>query len=165
MLARRPSPAELLAEVNAFLVQHFNETGLYLTFVCCLYDMKARTLTYSGGGHTPGVLMRREGGRLASRLLTSQNGILGAFESTITDHPEDCIELRPGDRIVLFTDGLVEAGHSLGIPFTLPGVVALLESLADLTPGRFSETVIDQVTFHGGNKLEDDITLVTTEVE
>jgi len=165
MLARRPSPADLLAEVNSFLVQHFNETGLYLTFLCCLYDMNAGTLTYSGGGHVPGVLMRREGGGLSSHLLTSQNGILGAFENTITDHPEDCIEVRPGDRIVLFTDGLVEAGHSLGIPVTLPGVVALLESLAGLTPGRFSETVIDQITFHGGNKLEDDITLVTTQVE
>ena len=164
MLARRPAPAELLAEVNTFLLQHFNETGLYLTFFCCLYDMRAYTLTYSGGGHLPAVLMRKESGRIRSHLLSSQNGIIGAFEDAVEDGSQDVIRIQPGDKIVLFTDGLVEAGQSLGIPVTFPGVVALLESLADLTPGLFSETLIDQITIRGGNKVEDDITVVTTQV-
>ena len=164
MLARRPSPSALLAEVNSFLLQHFNETGLYLTFFCCLYDMRAYTLTYSGGGHLPAVLMRKEKDRLHSHLLHSQNGIIGAFENAVTGNAEDVVRIHPGDKIVLFTDGLVEAGQSLGIPVTFPGVMALLESLADLTPGLFSETLIDQITIRGGNKVEDDITLVTTQV-
>jgi len=163
MLTRRPSPAELAAEVNSFLIQQFNETGLYLTFFCCLYDMRARTLTYSGGGHLPAVLLRREG-RVSSRLLESQNGVLGAFEGAIQSRPEDTIEIRPGDRIVLYTDGLADAGQSLGVPMTLPGLVALFESSADLGPGAFSAKVIDQATARMQNALEDDITLVTTQV-
>ena len=163
MLARRPPPADLLAEVNAFLLQHFNETGLYLTFFCCRYDMKSRTLTYSGGGHLPAVLLRKEG-RVRSELLRSQNGILGAFEHAMSRQPQTSIEIRPGDKVVLFTDGIVEAGQSLGIPMTLPGVVALYESLFDFAPGRFSEIVIDQITHRMGTALDDDITLLITEV-
>ena len=163
MLTQRAGPAELTAEVNSFLIQHFDETGLYLTFFCCFYDMKKHTLTYSGGGHLPAVLLRKEG-REASRLLESQNGILGAFEHAIVDQPESTIEIRPGDKIVLYTDGLVDAGQSLGIAMTLPGLVALFESIADLGPGQFSDAVIDQVTARMQNAVEDDITLMTTQV-
>jgi len=163
MLARRPSPADVAEEVNAFLIRHFNETGLYLTFFCCLYDMNKRTLTYSGGGHLPAVLLRRED-PVPSRLLTSQNGILGAFEHAIEDHPQDTIEIRPGDKIVLFTDGLVDAGQSLGVPMTLPGLLALFESIAEMGPGSFSDTVIDQITARMQNAVEDDITLMTTQI-
>jgi len=163
MLARGPSPADVAAEVNSFLIQHFNETGLYLTFFCCLYDMKKHTLTYSGGGHLPAVLLRHAG-PVRSQLLKSQNGILGAFDHAIEDQPEDTIEIGSGDKIVLYTDGLVDAGRSLGIPMTLPGLVALFESIGEMGPGSFSDAVIDQVTVRMQNAVEDDITLMTTQI-
>jgi len=165
MVGQRLSPAALAAEVNAFLIRHFNETGLYLTFFCCLYDLAGYRLTYSGGGHPPGVLLRNEAGTMRSHLLRSQNGILGAFPDTMAPEPETTIALRPDDKIVLFTDGLMDAGQSLGIPMTLPGLVALFESAAEEEPKRFADTVIQQTTGHIRDAVEDDITLMIAQVK
>jgi len=163
MLGKQPSPAALLAEVNSFLIKHFDQTGLYLTFFCCLFDTKSHTLTYSGGGHLPAVLLRREDGCIRSYQLDSQNGVLGAFENVFDAKPESTIEIRAGDKLLLYTDGMVEAGQSSGIPVTLPGLIALFESCYEMQPGKFSEVVMDQITGIS-NSIDDDITLITTEV-
>jgi len=163
MLSQGASPADLTAEINSFLIRRFDETGLYLTFFCCLYDTKRRTLRYSGGGHPPAILLRDDGGA-GSQLLESQNGILGAFDNAIEDQPEDTIEIMPGDKIVLYTDGLVDAGQSLGVPMTLAGLVSLFESIAHMGPGSFSGHVIDQITRGNQSALDDDITLITAHV-
>ena len=163
MLGQRPSPAALVAEVNSFLVRHFNETGLYLTFFCCLYDMKNYKLTYSGGGHLPAILLRKED-RIRSRLLSSQNSILGAFDDVLHDNAEETIDIKPGDKVVLYTDGVVEAGQMLGIPVTLAGLVALFEAYSELESGEFASTIIDQITFRRETSINDDITLMITAV-
>ena len=163
MLSQGASPADLTTEVNSFLIRHFDETGLYLTFFCCYYDTKLRTLSYSGGGHLPAILLRNEDGA-KSHMLRSQNGILGAFDDAIEDQPETTIEIMPGDKIVLYTDGLVDAGQSLGVPVTLAGLMSLFESIAHMGPGSFSGHVIDQITIRNRSVLDDDITLLTTHV-
>ena len=165
MVAARPSPAELAGEVNSFLIQHFNETGLYLTFFCCLYDLARFRLTYSGCGHPPAVLLKPEATPTRSHLLKSQNGVIGAFPDVFDPEPETTIDISPGDKVVLFTDGLMDAGQSLGIPMTLPGLVALIESTADEEPRAFADIVIRQTTAHSRNAVEDDITLMIAEVK
>src|SRR5260370_17765430 len=76
----------------------------FITLFYGLLDVDRKTLQYTSAGHNPPVLTREDG----VQVRLEQGGlILGAFQESVYDQGE--IDLRPGDRLVMFTDGLSEA--------------------------------------------------------
>ena len=74
-----------------------------MTFFYGVYDAKARRLTYSNAGHNPPVVVRADGS--AVRLATG-GMVVGLFDHAVFEQDE--VPLEPGDRLVLFTDGITE---------------------------------------------------------
>jgi serine phosphatase RsbU (regulator of sigma subunit) len=94
-------PAQMLAWLNtsaAALPERVSGTVL-----CGLYDAATSTLVWARAGHLPPLLVR-DG--VASLLPLPAGPLLGAFSSP--RYEESTLVLAPGDRLVLFTDGLVE---------------------------------------------------------
>ena len=95
-------PAAMTARLNdAF--QMSDHGGMFFTLFYGVYDRRDRSLTWCGGGHPPSLLLSPEGD---ARWLDSQNMVIGAIPGM---EPEvDSIEVRPGDRLFVFSDGVFE---------------------------------------------------------
>lgn len=94
-------PASLLSWLNGVACHLTDDT--FGTAICCLYDPEQRALRWARAGHLPAVVVRNA----KARLLPQPRGVL------LGAHPDVCYQeasttLRPGDTLLLFTDGLIE---------------------------------------------------------
>ena len=104
-------PAELLRRLGAGLHGHLR--GQYVTAAYLWLDAADRTARYSAAGHPP-LLHWRAGSRTAERIVS--NGLL--FGVTPEGDYSACeLAFEPGDRFLLYTDGLIEAEHASGEAF------------------------------------------------
>jgi serine phosphatase RsbU (regulator of sigma subunit) len=94
-------PGRLLSWLNG-VACHLTD-DVTATAVCGLYEPDARTLRWARAGHLPPVLVR-DG---AARTLPPPDGLLLGVD-TDTAYDEVSVSLRPGDGLLLFTDGLIE---------------------------------------------------------
>jgi sigma-B regulation protein RsbU (phosphoserine phosphatase) len=144
-------PARLLAGMNAVLCG--NTQDQFVTAASVYLDSQSRELRYSAAGHPPMLLLRR--GRV---LEIIENGlILAAFDfATFANavHP-----LEPGDRFLLYTDGLVEATNAKGDFFGQDALSAVLRQTAELAPSAASDRIIAAVQQWSASQ-DDDLTVL-----
>jgi serine phosphatase RsbU (regulator of sigma subunit)/PAS domain-containing protein len=117
-------PGQLLGWLNEVTLR--TGGGNTATAVCALYDPDDGELVWSSAGHLPLLLLR--GGR-ATLLDPPRDILLGATLSPA--YQERRTALRPGDTLLLYTDGLVERRHD-GLDTGLGGLVAAAEELASV---------------------------------
>jgi sigma-B regulation protein RsbU (phosphoserine phosphatase) len=150
------TPAERLAWLNAFVVEHA-ATERYITAAWVELDSATGVLEHSLAGHPPPVIVPLKG---APRRL-SEGGIpLGLFPEAAYEQGRDVLE--PGEKLVLFTDGIIEAspGGDRSRPF---GVERLAEVVAAAAsdPEEACNAVLGALEEHaGGAALRDDATLL-----
>ena len=96
-------PAELLRHLNDDLTRSYTRDGTFVTAFYAILDPPQRTLTYSIAGHNPPRLIRD--GQVIS-LKENSALPLGIMEET---YREGMLLLRPGDLLLLYTDGITEA--------------------------------------------------------
>jgi len=144
-------PAQLLAGMNAALCG--NTQGQYVTAAYVYLDAKARELRYSAAGHPAMLLLR--GGVVTE---VAENGmLLAAIEgATYTDKT---LPLEPGDRLLLYTDGLVEARNAEGKLFGEESLIAALRGSARRTPHEAADEVVTAAQ-RWAKSLDDDLTVL-----
>ncbi len=77
---------------------------MFTTLFCGFYDPDSGLLEYASAGHNPSVFMSDSG----IRLINTENGApLGIFEAQ--EYPAHQLQLEPGDRLLVYTDGITEA--------------------------------------------------------
>ena len=105
------APEDAVAAINRALCQHV-ALGRFVTLFVSIYDLRTRTLRYCNAGHNPPAVVHADG-----RVVRLSAGglVAGAFETARYDG--GAIELEPGDRVCLFTDGLTEACAPSGAEF------------------------------------------------
>jgi sigma-B regulation protein RsbU (phosphoserine phosphatase) len=149
--ANAADPAHFLAGMNAVLWG--NTQDQFVTAAYVHLDSRSRELRYSAAGHPPMLLLR--GGKV---LEIIENGlILAAFDfATFANavHP-----LEPGDRYLLYTDGLVEAVNANGDFFGQDALSAVLRQTAALTPSAASDRIISAVQ-QWSSLPDDDLTVL-----
>ena len=101
LAATGAGPAELLGHLN-YAACHLTE-GIAGTVVCGQYEPRTRMLRWARAGHLPPVLVRDGTGR----ALPLPEGVLLGLDPT-AQYEEASTQLRVGDTLLLFTDGLVE---------------------------------------------------------
>jgi serine phosphatase RsbU (regulator of sigma subunit) len=101
LAATQEGPAELLRHLN-YAACHLTE-GIAGTVVCGRYDPQTRLLSWARAGHLPPVLVR-DG---AARALPLPDGVLLGLDPD-AQYEEARTQLRVGDTLLLFTDGLIE---------------------------------------------------------
>ena len=105
------APEDAVAAINRALCQHV-ALGRFVTLFVSLYDLRTRTLRFCNAGHNPPVVVHADG-----RVVRLSEGglVAGAFDTA--RYEGGAIELEPGDRVCLFTDGLPEACTPSGAEF------------------------------------------------
>ena len=148
---------EVLARINVFLSDRA-EQGKYATMFFSKLDATGR-LTYSNAGHCPGLLVRRSGD--IERLeATSMPVGLVAGTSFSLDHRR----LDPGDRIVLYTDGVTEAQNEAGDFFGRKRLREAVKHAAGADYKAMHAGIQAAITaFTQGAEQADDLTLVVVE--
>jgi sigma-B regulation protein RsbU (phosphoserine phosphatase) len=155
-------PSQLLAFLNEKLVTHYvGENGTFVTAFYGIFDSATRLLTYSCAGHNP-PLMRRCSEQKVLQLDGAQQFPLGVMAHVeFFDRAE---QLRPGDQIIFYTDGITEASNPKGELFGTKRLDDVLSNCSS-EPAEIIESVLKQLNAHTeGTAARDDQTLVVARV-
>jgi sigma-B regulation protein RsbU (phosphoserine phosphatase) len=152
------SPAGVMTRLNRQLYASTSEEK-YATFFYAVYDAQSRTLAYTNAGHPPPVLFRDH----ALLRLDSGGTVLGLFPQVHYEQAE--IQVRPGDVLVAFTDGLTEPENSYAEEFGETRLIATVREDLDSPPELVAEEVYRRITdWTGGGEPQDDMTMLYLKV-
>jgi sigma-B regulation protein RsbU (phosphoserine phosphatase) len=148
------SPATLLGLLNHQLYES-TPREKYATLFLGVYDGTDRRLTYSNGGHLPPILLSEDG---SSQWLTCGGTVVGLFPDV--RYPEATVQLRRGDILVGYSDGVTEPENDYG-EFGEQRLIELVRENRHLPLARITEIVTAAVDDWIGDKEQpDDVTLV-----
>jgi serine phosphatase RsbU (regulator of sigma subunit) len=158
---REDSPLAVLHSVHR-LLQALGRSGMFVTVFYGIVDSTARRLTYTRAGHNRPLLLR--GGEILP--LGGEGTILGFPDLEDLYLSEEMLDLSPGDRLVLYTDGLIDLVATGGQPFGLERLVELLQSHATLPPADLcAATFTDLAAYQQTAEQFDDMTMLITSVQ
>jgi phosphoserine phosphatase RsbU/P len=147
-------PAMMLRSVNKLFYES-TPTEHYATLFFGTYDDRTRRLRYANCGHLPPFLLRADG---TIERLTSTATVLGIFSMWTCE--ERTVDLRSGDTLVLFSDGVTEAGIETEEEFGEDGLLSVIQSFKGSTAEALVAGIINAVA---GEK-QDDVTVVAVRV-
>ncbi|MGI5122375.1 SpoIIE family protein phosphatase [Marinactinospora thermotolerans] len=148
LAATGAGPAQLLGWLNT-VAFHLTEQ-VTATAVCGVYDPPTGVLRWSRAGHLPPVLLREE----SAEPLPLPGGILlGAVPDASYDEEE--LELRPGDTLLMYTDGLIER-RDRSLQHSLDRLLTLARRPVE---GGLEEQ-LDHLLTHGNADTDDDTCLI-----
>lgn len=160
-------PSEALRHVNRMLLEDMRHER-FVTLVYMVLDHKRRELRVTRAGHDP-LLLRRGGSTVFAPLGTEGPG-LGLLDAETYDQvvPEDVIPLDPGDVVVAYTDGVVEALDESGQEWGLERFTGALTGAVNRPGplrGCLDEVKQQLLRFVGNMAQYDDVTLLGVRVE
>ena len=159
-LERKAGPGIMLRRVHDFVHGHLETDGFYFTMAAMRFSRCGRRATFAAAGHPPAILVS-DG---CIRLLQSQNGILGCLAETAPTESVDEIELKSGDRFILYTDGLVEVFNREEDMLGVEGFSQLVLDSAKHKLPEMRQAILDGVAAWSHGPLTDDVSLVIVEI-
>ncbi len=155
-------PADLLQQVSVLMAAYLEMEGLYMTgFYMRIYpDNRAE---YCNCIHPTPIVLRKETGELEH--LKSTGFYIGILDEDGRKNETKTIQLNPGDRLVLYSDGITEAKNETKKMFGLERVADLVLKHKDAPPQQLKQVLLDALTEYRGNTpLNDDLTILIAEI-
>ncbi len=149
------SPSWLCSRVNSVLCASI-ATDKFVTLFYGVLDAEAKSLQYTNAGH-PGPILRSASGSI--KRLENGGAVLGVFPNW--RYEDSIVRLAPGDRLLLFTDGITEAARQDGEQFGEDALIRLMKTLADEPLSSLSAKMLTNVKGFCDLPLQDDVTLIT----
>jgi serine phosphatase RsbU (regulator of sigma subunit) len=158
---RSVSPREVLSRVNQQLLE-MNETGMFVTILYGVLDLRTNDLTFVRAGHEMPVIFDSAGEQV--KVSQEPGQLMGILEEP--DLTEQTLSLPSGGFLVIYTDGVTEAANSQGKMFGTSRLLQVVcDHLAD-PPRTICDRVLEQVnSFRGLDGPQDDITMVVVHLQ
>jgi phosphoserine phosphatase RsbU/P len=157
-VARTIRPAEVLAEVNRGIAAILAE-GDYASMVVAAFDRTRRRLEFASAGHPPAYLIKAGG---PVRLLEATGVLLGVPGAKSWETIS--MEVAPGDRFLVVTDGLIETANDRGELFGEERLLALVEEGRGQALDQMCRRILQAAgQFRGASPQRDDITMMAVE--
>jgi phosphoserine phosphatase RsbU/P len=148
------SPRELCRRLNRILCE-IAPVGKFVSFFYAVLDSKDNRLTYCNAGHNPPVLVRDDG---TASELNAAGAVLGQFPDWVYEQSD--LQLRPGDALMLFTDGLVEAGDQDDEPFGEERVIGIARENRGAGAEGLKTLLMQAASQHCGGRFQDDASMI-----
>jgi sigma-B regulation protein RsbU (phosphoserine phosphatase) len=151
-------PAQLCARTNHSIGQNI-AADRFVTFFYGVLDGASRRFTYTNAGHNAPIHLRRDG----SHTRLRQGGdVLGVFSSCAYEQGET--NLTPGDRLLLFTDGVTEARNAIGEEFGEQRLLRILSENRERSAAALQKKILEVLADFNEGELADDATLIVVAV-
>lgn len=161
---RAENPAHVLAEINRGFLPIFRTTGqpVFATVFCGVIDTELRRMTYANAGHPPPLLFRSATNDTVPLAEVDPEPATGLVEDMVyTQH--ECA-FGTGDRLLCYTDGLIEAADADGDIFGSERLLTMVQHFAARSCSEEIEKLVAAVRAHcGGGAFDDDICVLAIE--
>jgi serine phosphatase RsbU (regulator of sigma subunit) len=151
---------DMFAELNRFLIEDI-DAGMFITVAAASIDTHLCRMVFAGAGHPPAMLVRPGQTPL---LLESRSAILGALPDAVDTTPSLELQLEPGDRIVLYTDGITEVFNSREEMLGIEGIREIVRQTSALPWDEMKQGILDGVAAWRSGPPSDDVSLVLVHV-
>ena len=149
---------ELCRRINRIVAANVG-SGKFITFFYGVLD-SARRFSYTNAGHCEPILVRQNG----ECVRVNHGGVvLGVFPDW--EYREEHVDLEPGDRLVLFTDGITEIANAADEEFGEERLMELLRAHRALGAEAMQKRVMAAIAEFSGGNFQDDATLIVAAVE
>jgi sigma-B regulation protein RsbU (phosphoserine phosphatase) len=149
-------PAATLEQVNKILCED-NPRSMFVTVLIASLDLVTGQMIYANGGHNPPLL---SASNQSYQFMQLKKGIPpGMMEQS--KYKMCFMQLQPGDKLYLYTDGVNEAMNTAGEQFGNARFLETVNKFSDMPPQQLDEAIRHEVAlFADGAEQSDDITTV-----
>jgi serine phosphatase RsbU (regulator of sigma subunit)/PAS domain-containing protein len=148
--------ADIVNDANQRISAH-NPANMFCSLFIAIVDIQSGFLTYTNAGHNPPLLMKNSG---SLEVMKGKHGpVIGAYGEIV--YREETMQMKPGDTILVYTDGVTEAIGQNGDWYTLERLRNFLEDLKSASPNTLVTAIAEDVKkFKGAAQQADDITMI-----
>ncbi len=151
-------PRSLLYNLNNIIFEAFEGMAIFLTMFSGCINLRKGLFTYAGSAHPAGILWNSRENRFSK--LESQNVILGYEKRAESSFLQESVLVGPQDRIIMYTDGIIEAEDGHGRQLGIDGFINFFKSTIYLPVDEIIENIINGIQAYSPNPLKDDVYLL-----
>jgi sigma-B regulation protein RsbU (phosphoserine phosphatase) len=153
-------PADVASRLNG-LYRMDEKNRYYFTLLYGLLDTREGLFRYASAGH-PGPIRVRPSE--PPRMYSQQAIPIGMMD--VSTYEEAALDLRTGDRLYLYSDGVTEETNPDDEPFGDERVLQALDESRELTLDESVQSLVESVlSWHGATQLSDDLSVLAVEVQ
>ncbi|MCG2795712.1 MAG: serine/threonine-protein phosphatase, partial [Actinomycetia bacterium] len=138
-----------------------NRSDNFVTVFFGVLDLPTMTLSYTNAGHEEPLCIGAED-KMPTSLPSEDRSLLGIFSRADLDVRKR--KLNPGERLVLFTDGMIDAQNSKGKLYGLKRLNRFIASHRDLPSDEFTGALIENVLEFCDGDARDDMTVMVCDI-
>jgi len=154
-----------LKELLELLQKGYGESGVdkeqYLTILFCLYNKEKREVTFLNAGHNCMPIIARKTGEVEQIEVT---GMPVCSLEHILPHKEVVIPVEPGDRIILYTDGITEGYNEKKEYYATERILEIIRNNIDLDGKVLALKVVDDAESFSKRPSADDTAIMIAKV-
>lgn len=155
------TPQQVATSVNRLLCRNI-AVGKFVTFCYLVIDRAHGKLTFANAGHNPPLLVR--GGQHGNvERLTTGGMVLGVMpEASYSQHE---VPVAPGDRLILYTDGIIEAENAAGQDYGEARLAQVAAASSGKAPQDMLDAIFADVSQFAAGLFTDDATLIVAAID
>ena len=158
----RYSPESVLRLISNILDDEMPE-GKYVSMFYGIYDSLEQTLLFTNAGHPAGLVIRKESGTIFQ--LSGEGNVVGILPSNECMFGEEKFQFIPGDKLLLYTDAIIEVMNDDNSMLGIEGVSDFLAANSQLPIRELLDQLFEYcISFSSQGEYEDDCTMIGLEI-
>lgn len=162
-LKQERPPSNIVDLLNRYVIRTIGDTRMFLTLILCDIDVASKQMTVCNAGHPELMICRAKDNTIES--VNSHVPPVGFSDNISTDNMETKVQLYPGDRIVMYTDGFPESENKEGEQLHVDGFKKVIEQHSRLRTMDFIDEIFKSVEDYQHGDTDDDRTMALVEVK
>jgi serine phosphatase RsbU (regulator of sigma subunit) len=154
LISESLTPRELCHRLNRILCG-LTPLGKFITFFYAVLDSVDNRLTYCNAGHNPPLLIRPDG---TCTKLEAAGAVLGQFPDWFYEQSD--LQMRSGDKLLMFTDGLIEACNADEELFGEHNLIRVVRENPSSSAEELMGLLMRAASQYSGEHLQDDASLI-----